>query len=96
MMMIMMVMMIIIMMAKNAGLNFFPDAPKTDASTAANGGDAPACKDFTQVTEELWANDLDRLAPDEVKVNFQAQLPDKGNIQDKSPKKFVPPGFFFS
>ncbi|GFN75117.1 poly(u)-specific endoribonuclease [Plakobranchus ocellatus] len=46
------------------------------------------CSDLSKLTQLLWESDQDRLSIDEARVNFQAQLEDKGTITDKSPDKF--------
>ncbi|RUS81216.1 hypothetical protein EGW08_011010 [Elysia chlorotica] len=69
-----------------AGISQVYSVSPASPATAGDGGGA--CKNFSQVTQELWTNDLDRLSADDVIVNYQAQLSDRGNIQDGSPQRF--------
>ncbi|GFR92996.1 poly(U)-specific endoribonuclease [Elysia marginata] len=56
-------------------------------NTCVEADEGQECKDFVKVTQELWTNDIDRLGPNDVILNYQARLPDKGNIHDKSPQR---------
>lgn len=45
------------------------------------------CKDFDEVTQDLWNNDVDRLSASDVIVNYQARIGKSDVLKDLSPEK---------